>query len=90
MRGYRTPTEKVRGAVNFCQLLPIDLCGYCTSCPGRLAPDVPAVLIETGFLTNAVDERRLNQPREREAMAEAMARAVDGYFAAPQLYAAGA
>ncbi len=55
-----------------------------------LAPDVPAVLIETGFLTNAVDERRLNQPREREAMAEAMARAVDGYFAAPQLYAAGA
>jgi N-acetylmuramoyl-L-alanine amidase len=55
-----------------------------------LAPDVPAVLIETGFLTNAADERRLNQPREREQMAEAMARAVDAYFAAPQLYAAGA
>lgn len=55
-----------------------------------LAPDVPAVLVETGFLTNAADERRLNQPREREAMAEAMARAVDSYFAAPQLYAAGA
>jgi N-acetylmuramoyl-L-alanine amidase len=55
-----------------------------------LAPDVPAVLIETGFLTNPADERRLNQPREREQMAEAMARAVDAYFAAPQLYAAGA
>jgi N-acetylmuramoyl-L-alanine amidase len=55
-----------------------------------LAPDVPAVLVETGFLTNVADERRLNQPREREAMAEAMARAVDGYFAVPQLYAAGA
>ena len=54
-----------------------------------LAPDVPAVLVETGFLTNAADERRLNQPREREAMAEAIARAVDGYFAAPQLYAGG-
>lgn len=55
-----------------------------------LSPDVPGVLIETGFLTNAADERRLNQPREREAMAEAMARAVDAYFAGPQLYASGA
>ncbi len=52
-----------------------------------LAPDVPAVLIETGFLSNPTDERRLNSPRERENMAEAMARAVDDYFRAPQLYA---
>lgn len=55
-----------------------------------LAPDVPAVLIETGFLSNAADERRLSRPREREAMAEAMARAVDTYFAGPQMYAARA
>jgi len=55
-----------------------------------LAPDVPAVLIETGFLSNVTDERRLADPRARQAMAEAMARAVDGYFAAPQLMAARA
>ncbi|WP_135209952.1 N-acetylmuramoyl-L-alanine amidase [Vitreimonas flagellata] len=55
-----------------------------------LAPDVPAVLIETGFLSNVADERRLSQPREREAMAEAMARAVDTYFIGPQMYAARA
>jgi N-acetylmuramoyl-L-alanine amidase len=55
-----------------------------------LAPDVPAVLIETGFLSNPADERRLSSPRERQAMAEAMAQAVDGYFATPQLYAARA
>jgi N-acetylmuramoyl-L-alanine amidase len=55
-----------------------------------LAPDVPAVLIETGFLSNVADERRLSSPRERENMAEAMARAVDSYFAGPALYAAGA
>lgn len=55
-----------------------------------LAPDVPAVLIETGFLTNAADERRLSRPAERQAMARAMGEAVDAYFAAPQLYAAGA
>lgn len=53
-----------------------------------LAPDVPAVLIETGFLSNVADERRLSQPREREAMAAAMAQAVDSYFAGPQMYAA--
>ncbi|MEQ1619082.1 MAG: N-acetylmuramoyl-L-alanine amidase [Terricaulis sp.] len=55
-----------------------------------LAPDVPAVLIETGFLSNVADERRLSDPRSRQALAEAMAGAVDAYFNAPQLYAARA
>jgi N-acetylmuramoyl-L-alanine amidase len=49
-----------------------------------LAPDVPAVLIETGFLSNPADERRLNSAREREAMADAMAGGVDAYFASPR------
>lgn len=52
-----------------------------------LAPDVPAVLIETGFLSNPTDERRLADPGARERLAEAMAGAVDAYFAAPTLYA---
>jgi len=52
-----------------------------------LAPDVPAVLVETGFLSNPTDERRLADPSARERMAEAMARGVDDYFAAPALYA---
>ncbi len=55
-----------------------------------LAPDVPAVLVETGFLSNAADERRIADPRARHAMAEAMAGAVEGYFAGPHLYAARA
>ena len=55
-----------------------------------LAPDVPAVLIETGFLSNVADERRLADPRARQGLAEAMAGAVDAYFTAPQVYAAGA
>jgi N-acetylmuramoyl-L-alanine amidase len=45
-----------------------------------LAPDVPAVLIETGFLSNASDERRLDNPRERQAVAAAIAAAIDTYF----------
>jgi N-acetylmuramoyl-L-alanine amidase len=52
-----------------------------------LAPDVPAVLIETGFLSNVTDERRLSDPRARQQMAEAMAGAVDAYFAGFQVYA---
>jgi N-acetylmuramoyl-L-alanine amidase len=55
-----------------------------------LAPDVPAVLIETGFLSNPADERRLSDPRARQSMAEAMASSVDTYFTGPQLYAARA
>lgn len=53
-----------------------------------LAPDVPAVLIETGFLSNAADERRLADPRARDRMAGAMAEAVDAYFASAAQYAA--
>lgn len=52
-----------------------------------LAPDVPAVLIETGFLSNVADERRLSDPRARQQIAEAMAGAVDAYFAGFQVYA---
>lgn len=52
-----------------------------------LTPDVPAVLIETGFLSNPADERRLSEPRSRQAMAEAMAQAIDAYFAASTLQA---
>lgn len=45
-----------------------------------LTPDVPAVLIETGFLSNFEDERRLSDPLARQALAGAMAAAVDEYF----------
>jgi N-acetylmuramoyl-L-alanine amidase len=52
-----------------------------------LAPDVPAVLIETGFLTNRADEARLGDPRQRQVVALAIADAVEAYFQTPQLYA---
>lgn len=47
-----------------------------------LAPDVPAVLIELGFLTNRRDEGRLGDPARLRAMAGAIAKAVDAYFQA--------
>lgn len=45
-----------------------------------LAPDVPAVLLEMGFMTHADDEARLASSQARTAMMEAVARAIDAHF----------
>jgi N-acetylmuramoyl-L-alanine amidase len=45
-----------------------------------LAPDVPAVLLEMGFITNAQDEAFLSNAAHRQKLTDAVARAIDGYF----------
>ncbi|MXO90383.1 N-acetylmuramoyl-L-alanine amidase family protein [Pontixanthobacter aquaemixtae] len=45
------------------------------------APDVPAVLFESGFITNPNDAARLASEDGRKQFAEAMARAIRIYFA---------
>ncbi len=45
-----------------------------------LAPDVPAVLVEIGFLTNGADSRRLKSATGRAESARAIKRAIDTYF----------
>lgn len=45
-----------------------------------LAPDVPAVLIEIGFLTNREDAVRLKSTAGRRKSAQAIKRAIDAYF----------
>ena len=45
------------------------------------APDVPAVLIELGYLSNADDAGQMNTVRWRNGVSRAIAAAVDGYFA---------
>ena len=44
------------------------------------APDVPAVLIELGYLTNAKDESEMVTEAWRNRVANAIARAVDAHF----------
>jgi N-acetylmuramoyl-L-alanine amidase len=45
-----------------------------------LAPDVPAALLEMGFITNPGDEMRLTDPAQREKLTAAIADAIDDYF----------
>ena len=45
-----------------------------------LAPDVPAVLLEMGFVSNPDDEARLRDPAGRARLMSAVARAVDEHF----------
>ncbi|WP_322096909.1 N-acetylmuramoyl-L-alanine amidase family protein [Paramagnetospirillum kuznetsovii] len=44
------------------------------------APDVPAVLVEMGYLSNDFEEKQLRQPQYRARLANAMAKAVERYF----------
>jgi N-acetylmuramoyl-L-alanine amidase len=53
-----------------------------------LAPDVPAALLEMGFITNPTDEARLNDPDERAALADRIAQSIDAYFGGPAKAAA--
>ncbi len=46
-----------------------------------LAPDVPAVLLEMGFLSNRQDEKLLNTAAHRKKLMASVARAIDTYFA---------
>ncbi len=46
-----------------------------------LAPDVPAVLLEMGFISNPADEQRLRDPDQRAQLVDAVAASIDDYFA---------
>ncbi len=44
------------------------------------APDVPSVLLELGYLSNATEERHLKQKSYRADLAKAAVKAIDKYF----------
>ena len=45
-----------------------------------LAPDVPAVLLEMGFVSNSEDEARLRDPAGRARLMRAVAQSIDDHF----------
>jgi N-acetylmuramoyl-L-alanine amidase len=48
-----------------------------------LAPDVPAVLLEMGFITNPQDETSLNDREKRVRLMDAVGEAIESYFDKP-------
>jgi len=44
------------------------------------SPDVPSILVETAFITNPIEERKLRDPDHREQLASAILKGVQGYF----------
>ena len=44
------------------------------------APDMPAVLVELGYLSNPHDERMLAAPKQRAPLVEALSRGIDTFF----------
>ncbi|MBR1600615.1 MAG: N-acetylmuramoyl-L-alanine amidase [Alphaproteobacteria bacterium] len=49
------------------------------------APDVPAALLEMGYLSNRTEEANLRTSSYRKKLAESVARAVDRYFKDPEI-----
>ncbi|HET6434332.1 MAG TPA: N-acetylmuramoyl-L-alanine amidase, partial [Xanthomonadaceae bacterium] len=44
------------------------------------SPDVPSMLVETAFISNPEEERRLNDPKHQADLARAILNGVTGYF----------
>lgn len=44
------------------------------------SPDVPSILVETGFISNPQEAQKLNTPSYRRFIAEAIFRGIKGYF----------
>ena len=45
------------------------------------APDIPSILVETAFISNPEEERRLNDPAYQDRLVDAIAGGVKNYFA---------
>jgi|HubBroStandDraft_6_1064221.scaffolds.fasta_scaffold10157_2 N-acetylmuramoyl-L-alanine amidase len=44
------------------------------------SPDIPSMLVETAYISNPLEERKLRTPLEQERLAEAIFSGIDGYF----------
>lgn len=44
------------------------------------SPDVPSILVETAFISNPAEEKRLNNPAERTRLAEALVEGIRNHF----------
>ena len=45
------------------------------------APDIPSILVETAFISNPEEEKKLRSPAYRAELVEALATGIRNYFA---------
>ena len=45
------------------------------------APDIPSILVETAFISNPDEERKLRNPRDQQRFADSIAEGIRRYFA---------
>lgn len=64
------------GAVNKLHKPQVEQAGFAV----LRAPDIPSILVETAFISNPEEERRLNDNAYQEKMADAILRGVRRYF----------
>jgi N-acetylmuramoyl-L-alanine amidase len=64
------------GAINTLHKNHVEQAGFAV----LKAPDIPSALIETAFISNPEEERRLNDDAYQEKLAEAMVRGIRQYF----------
>lgn len=65
------------GSINTLHKPHVELAGFAV----LKAPDIPSILVETAFISNPVEERRLNDKAYQDKMAEALLRGLQRYFA---------
>ena len=68
---------KALGQVNKLQKVDVQQAGFMV----LKAPDIPSVLVETAFITNAEEERMLKDGKHQERFARSMLAGIKGYFA---------
>ena len=44
------------------------------------APDIPSILVETAFISNPEEEKKLNNPKYQDKMAESIVSGIRKYF----------
>lgn len=45
------------------------------------APDIPSILVETAFISNPAEEKKLNDPKYQDKLADAIVSGIKSYFA---------
>ncbi|MBP9217619.1 MAG: N-acetylmuramoyl-L-alanine amidase [Sterolibacterium sp.] len=66
------------GGINTLHKAQVELAGFAV----LKAPDIPSILVETAFISNPEEEKRLNDEDYQDKMAEALLRGIRRYFSA--------